>query len=287
MKTIPIALAAHYTLPSTTIAYCLKVERRDLVVIGISSLDVPITVSGQVYIPGFDPSNIVHTFGLAVDNLEMMVLNNEAVLTDSELLAGLWNGAKFTIFEVNWKSVADGINIIKRGTTGDAQIKQGVWTIEFRGLKQALQQALGEITSKTCRYRLGDSRCTVNLFYFTYLSTVTAVTSRQVFTDTARTEPIEWFVEGEVQFITGANAGYSQKVKVFSAGQFTTSLPMPFPINVGDSFEAVTGCQKRHNRTSDNPAGISDCIDKFNNVLNFGGEPHLFGVDGLTALPAG
>lgn len=286
MKTLPAPLAAHYALSNQTLCNCLKLVRADGATLGLTSLDVPITVDGLTYLPGFDMSDMVSQAGLAVDNMELQVLEADSVLAVADLLAGRWSGAEFTVFQVNYLAPAGGINLLKRGTTGDAQIKQGIWTVEFRSLKQALQQPLGEVTSKTCRYRLGDSRCTVDLGPHTFACTVTAVTSSQVFADSARTEADEWFAEGSVLFLTGPNAGYSQKVKIFAAGQFTLALPMPFPVGPGDTFTAITGCQKRHERTLANPAGVSDCLDKFDNVLNFGGEPHLPGVDVLTSLPS-
>jgi hypothetical protein len=30
---------------------------------------------------------------------------------------------------------------------------------------------------------------------------------------------------------------------------------------------------------------VSDCVDKYNNILNFQGEPHAPGVDALTSPP--
>lgn len=285
MKTIPIALAAQYALPRTTLAFFLKVVRLDDVVFGLTSANEKVTIDGVTYNPGFDVSTIVSSSGLAVDNLELTILKTDTVLSDADLLAGQWNNASFTLYEANFLSPTDGVNVIKRGTTANAQIKRGVWTMEFLGLKQALQQALGAVTEKNCRAELGDSGCKVNLFYFTFAGEVTAVTSRQVFADSAQTQDDEYFVEGPVYFLTGANAGYGQKVKIFASGVFTLSLAMPFPILVGDTFTAIAGCQKRHERTAANPGGISDCIDKFDNILNFQGEPHVPGTDAMTSLP--
>lgn len=281
-KTIPIALAAHYALPQTTLAYFLKVERLDGVILGLTSANRAVTVDALEYKPGFDPSTLVSSSGLAVDNLELTVLKTDDVLTDADLLAGLWNDAKFTVFEANYLAPGDGANFLKRGTTGNASIKRGNWTIEFLSLKQGLQTPVGAVTSKTCRYRLGSTSmangglCMVNLFYFTYAGAVTGVTSRSVFNDTSQVQADEFFVEGYVKFTTGANAGYSQKVKIFTGGTFTLSIAMPFEILVDDEFIAVAGCQKRL---------TEDCIGKYNNVFNFGGEPHLTGIDSLTALP--
>jgi uncharacterized phage protein (TIGR02218 family) len=53
---------------------------------------------------------------------------------------------------------------------------------------------------------------------------------------------------------------------------FTLSLPMLSAISAGHTFSVIAGCQKR----------LEDCRDKFSNVLNFQGEPHLPGIDQLT-----
>lgn len=57
-------------------------------------------------------------------------------------------------------------------------------------------------------------------------------------------------------------------------GVITLSLPMLLTVAVGNSFSIVAGCRKRL---------AEDCVAKFNNVLNFQGEPHLPGIDQLTA----
>lgn len=287
MIVIPIALDAHYQQATTTICVCMKIARRDGVVYGLTSIDRPVPFDGITYYPGFDPGNIEGTAGLAVSNANLRILKPGNLFPDIDLIAGLWNYAQVEVFECNYERPQDGRKLIKRGSTGEATIELGVWTIELRGLNQALQQAIGPVTSKTCRARLGDDACTVDLAPYTFNFTVTSVASNQVFTASAAVQADEYFVEGSVEFTSGENGPgrYSQKVKVFDSGVFTTAIPMPFPVAIGDTFIAIAGCQKRHERTSDNPGGISDCVDKFDNILNFQGEPHLAGVDGLTALP--
>ena len=275
-KIIPSALAAHYASQGTTLAKCLLIVRADNVVLGLTSTDRSITVSGQVYHPGFTCSDLVSAAGLDVDNFEASIFPGESALTQAELAAGLWDNASFTIFEVNFKVPTDGINTLERGTTGQAQLNRDRWTVEFRGLKQALQQTIVEVTSKTCRYRLGDLKCKVNLATYTVAGTITTVTSSQVFRDSAQVQAADWFKDGSVKFLTGANTGFARKVKSFSGGVFTFTQAFPFVVTVGDTFTAIAGCQHRL---------IEDCKTKFNNVLNFGGEPHMPGTDGLTAIP--
>ena len=288
MKVLPVLLAAEYAAAGSTLAVCMKVTRSDAVVVGFTSLNAPLTVSGVLYKPGFDPSAIVQSSGLAVDNLELTVLPDAPgglAVDRYDLISGLWDNAAFQIFEVNWKSPTDGINVLKRGTMGQAQETRGSYTIELRGLKQALQQPVGAVTSKTCRYRLGDAGCTLNLATFTFAHTVTSVTSRHVFTCTAAAEASDYFGDGQVTCLTGLNAGYARKVKSFAAGVFTLAQEFPFTVAIGDTFSCAAGCRKRHGITTANPTGISDCKTKFNNVLNFGGEPHVPGNDALTTDP--
>lgn len=83
-----------------------------------------------------------------------------------------------------------------------------------------------------------------------------------------------YFSEGILTWLTGTNSGLSHKVKSsLTDGSITLSLPMLSTAAVDDTFSVIAGCQKR----------LTDCSTKFDNVLNFQGEPHLPGIDQLTA----
>lgn len=300
MKTFSVALAAAYASGSTTLCACLRVLRTDAVVERFTSADVDVTVGGEIYLAatGLDITNLVVQAGLAVDNMEIIVLPDEASYPQADILAGRWDNAAFWLFECDFTDTAlsagvavgsgsrNDINLLKRGTTGEADTLRSTRRFEFRGLKQALQQQVGAVTSKTCRYRLGSTAmpeglCMVDLNAgsppdWTRTYAVTTVTSRHVFACSAASEASDFYGEGTATFVDGENAGYSLKVKSFAAGVFTTSLETPFTLTVGDHVTVVAGCRKRL---------IEDCQAKFDNVVNFGGEPHVPGADLLTADP--
>jgi uncharacterized phage protein (TIGR02218 family) len=279
VKTFTANLGAHYLTRSLTLAHCLRIQRKDGNVFRFTSHDADITVAGETYLagPGLELSDVVYTAGLAPDNMELRILYADSAITRADLLAGRWDNAEFRLFEVNYLDPDGGTNVLVVGTTGEAKIgRDEGFTIELRSLKQKLGRAVGAVSQKTCRYRLGDSNCTKSLTSFTFTGVpVTAVASSRQFTASSRTESADYFKEGLVTFTTGLNVGLQRKVKTFSAGVFGLVAPFPFTIAVGDQFTAVAGCQKR----------LEDCRDKFNNVLNFGGEPHLVGTDSLTAPP--
>ena len=285
MKTFAGGLAAHYALDSTTLCQCVRFElaeaHTDASVFAYTTAQVDVEVDGLTYLagPGLDIGEIASAAGMAVDNLELTILPDDdgGTITRADLLTGKWNGAAFEIFETSFVDPSIGVNILKTGTLGEVRLDRGRFVVELRSLAQALQQPLGAVTSKTCRYRLGDAGCTLALGPFTHAGTVSAVTSQQVFTASALAQAADYFVEGTVEFTSGDNDGYTQKCKVFTSGKvFTLSLPMPYAIQIGDTFSAVAGCQKRL---------AEDCATKFSNVLNFGGEPHLPGIDALTSPP--
>jgi uncharacterized phage protein (TIGR02218 family) len=56
---------------------------------------------------------------------------------------------------------------------------------------------------------------------------------------------------------------------------FTLWLPMPNDIAVGHTYSVYPGCDRR----------FATCKAKFNNVANFGGFPHIPGVDKILNYP--
>ena len=285
MKVIPISLIEHYSEGSTTIAYAILIQRNDGATFGFTSHDEDLILditswgfSGQTAFvfdseQGFNASNIVTTSGLQVDNMEITTLNDGSFFDSKDILKGIWNNAKFRIFRYNWSvanpDIANHVETLMVGTFGNITINRETLRIELRGLTQKLQQSLGIVSTKTCRARLGSTvgpnKCLKDLTDFTYNYTVSTVTDRSTFiSNDASIHPNDWFGEGELTFTSGLNTGATQKIRTSqSNGQIQLVLPMIDDIQIGDSFTVIAGCRKRR----------EDCRDKFQNTINFQGEP--------------
>ena len=279
MKTLPTALAAHIATRDTTLATALRITRTDGQVFGFTTHDLDDTVAGVTYLadPGLDVSDIVLSADAAVGNLQLTTLHDGTTFTLADVLGGVWRNAAFLIFRYNWANPADGIDILLTGTVGEFELKRNTIVAELRDFRQYLQQSVGDASSKTCRARLGDGRCAKDVAAYTHTGALTGVTSNLAVTDSARSEVAGWFDEGEITFTSGANAGRAVKIKSFAGGVFTLALPVFAPLAIGNSYTAVAGCRKRL---------AEDCRDKFDNVLNFVGEPHRMGVNSLTKSAA-
>jgi len=274
---VSVALAAHLGQEVTTLAHLWKLIRQDGEIFGFTDHDESIIYAGLTYeaATGFMPSTIATANGLAVDDLELEGVLSSSAINQEDLLAGLWDGAEVWLYRVNYKNLADGAIVMRRGWTGEVRGGQTSFVAELRGMAQKLAQQIGENYSPLCRATFCDARCKLDLDDFKVSGTLTAVTDRRIFTDASRTEANDYFNFGLVTFLTGANAGLSREVKTYFSDTIECELPFPFDVSVGDTYELWRGCDKR----------LATCRDTYNNVINFRGEPYVPITDSLVSGP--
>lgn len=95
----------------------------------------------------------------------------------------------------------------------------------------------------------------------------------------------DWFNQGHAKFTSGDLVGRSYEIKNFVADDDITieqevafNLDTPLDIQVGDTMEIYPGCDKTM-------LGTHGCKVKFDNALNFVGEPYVPGPDFLLQYP--
>jgi uncharacterized phage protein (TIGR02218 family) len=276
LKTIPIALQAHYSSGGTSLARLWKITRTDERVFGFTDHDEDIPYGGIVYraATAFDGSAIASNDDLSVDNLEVLGILDDQGIQSEDIEAGRWDGAQVEYLQVNWRDTSMGAEILRVGQIGEIQRKRGQYTAELRGLIQFLQSNIGGIVAPSCDADLGDTRCKIDLEGspgFRVAGTVLSVTSRRVFVVADLGKPTGWFDGGEVTFTSGANDGIRMEVKQQenSPDMLETQLPMPYDVAPGDAFTIVPGCDKTK----------ATCIAKFHNVVNFRGFSFVPGPD--------
>jgi uncharacterized phage protein (TIGR02218 family) len=264
-------LQASYAKGTTTLATCVKITRRDGVVLCMTSHDSALEVDGVWYLPavGYTASEVESTSELNPDNLEVTGVLKSPAITDEDIHAGVWDYAAVLLFEVDYEDTTIGINELRAGTFGEVKGGRSQFNAEFRGLMQAYTRRIVRLTTKDCTADLGDSRCKINLAAWTVTGTVAGVTDNRVISDGARSEADDWFTAGKLTFLSGLNAGLSMEVKRSTSGQLTLHERMPYEIQTGDTYSVYAGCTKR---------AFEDCRDKFNNYVNFRGFPDVPGA---------
>lgn len=270
-RSVGAALLNHFGQETTTIATLWKVTRRDSTVLGFTDTVNDIVFSGTTYkaATGFTPSDVALKSDLSVSNLEVDSVLDSTTLTESDLIGGLYDYSLLEIYMVNYKDLTMGAVTVKRGYLGQVSIHRNQFSAEIRGLSQALQNKFGELYSPSCRAILGDARCTKDLTAFTFSGTITTAQNNQIFTCSALTQAQAYFTGGQVNFTSGLNSGLSMEIKAFTSPTVTLVMAMPNNLAAGQTFNIIAGCDKL----------FATCQTKFNNVVNFRGEPYVPGMD--------
>ena len=279
MKTLSPALAAHMAQEVTTLAYLLKITKRDGVVLGLTDHDRDLVVGGVTYQAdgSFDFPALNNDSDLAAENDPVTGILDSSLISAEDLQAGLYDQARIDLYLCNWADLSQGTMQLRRGWLGEVSLRGGQYQAALRGLHDRLEREVGDVYTPECRYDLGDSRCTVNLVSHTFSGAVSVVLNETQFADFSRTEPEGVFAYGKLIWTTGANQGLVMEVKGWDAiNQIVTLwLPMPHPIVIGDSYSIQRGCDKR----------FTTCRSVFANGLNFGGFPHLPGTNKILQYP--
>ena len=270
----------------TNEADCWRIERADGVVFRYTSASRAITINNESYSPcaslNTSALQLSAEFG-ATENMDLSGVIAEAGITRSDLWAGRFDGAAVEV----WRAAWDGSTtpkLIAAGNCGAVEFGSNGWTVEVTTAGARLQQRpILQPCMASCRYKLGDSRCGVDLPALSVAGAVTSVASadvfagaeRRIFTDTSRAEADDYFQLGRLTWTSGENTGLSVDVKSFAADQFVLEQAMQYNIEVGDTYSVVPGCDRL----------FTTCDVKFSNHENFGGFPHLRGTDDLARTP--
>lgn len=221
MKSLSTAYKASISAEVTTLAFLWLVTRKDAKVFGFTDHDVDIVYGGVIYqaTAGLTASNFTTSDKLNVDNLEAHSVLNSATITEADCAAGLWDYASVQIQRVNYSDLSQGVEWMRKGTTGQLTAGRTQFIAELRGMTQALQQTIGRVVTPSCGASLGDSKCTVNMVPFTVTGSVTGTIDQHGFNDTARTETNST-VQKAVSGITQASpAVVTCTAHGFSSGQ--------------------------------------------------------------------
>jgi len=280
MKTISPALQAHLDGELTTLADIVKITRADGIVKAFTTHDANIEVDGIIYKADGAFSSAAMKSG--TDGGGESVLAVEGILDSAEIgeddiKAGLYDGARVEFAVVNWADPSQGKIVMRRGWLGEVTLAGGKYIAELRGMRDLLQRRIGGAYTPECRYDLGGAGCGVDIESLKVSGSVTGTIDNSAFVDYMRGETDGYFNYGKIVWTSGANAGAAMEIKRWDAlnQTFYLWLPMSKAIAVGNSYEALPGCDKR----------FSTCKGKYSNGVNFGGFPHLPGVDRILQYP--
>ena len=262
-------------------AVLVRIVRADNTAFGYTDHDMPIDgyLFGDPYntvfkpAPGLKRINLTATTDDRVSNQEFA--SGWVDAPEEDLLAGLFDNAEVETMICSWKNPEYGSFTVDKGKLGVIQ-----WTADgFRGDVQSHMRNLTRNINFTytagCRHKLFSQfsnntigACTLNQSSYKFAGSVGGVDIVNLKFTSSLAKADGYFTSGTISWSTGDNLGVQSPIKYYTTSgtpTFELMLPTPYPIQVGDNFEASAGCDKT----------FATCKSKFNNVINFGGFPHM------------
>jgi len=254
-------------------------------IITVSNHTRNLTYNGELYRPvPLSPSRLAKSAGLKADNAELVAVLSSDGFTQADLIGGRWSHSRVEMIVVNYEDLSLGPARRSVGYMGEVQLRNGLFTAEFRGLSQLLQQEIGESTSALCRAkRFGGFDCGVNLAAYSFDCGIASVgDALHVTIDLSPAKANDYFAFGLIYWRTGNNQFYEREIKGNVGNALELTRPMPVEVQTSDFVTVVAGCARTRAAcktfaNADTPSGT--------NIENFQGEPDIPGLSKVYSFP--
>lgn len=287
-RTLHASLQSKLNTGTTNLCHIVTITRTDGQVFRYTDLDVDVTVDGNVYESSnsFQVSAITSSSNNGIQSTNCNIFFSATGFTELDVVKGAYDYAHVVFAVVDYINPEWGAVVLltgKMSSINGNNRKQGQF--ELNGLLTIGDQRIGEYYSPECRANLGDLRCKVPSIDISKAGTITnldGIPTNMIGSFFRVTfdapDPIDGiFNNGLITFNSGPNSGLSMEIQAqFHANEFTYGpfthdifLSMSFPRTpeIGDEFTMLSGCDKRP----------ITCLTKFDNIVNFRGEPFVPG----------
>ncbi len=278
MRAVPEGLRQRLATGVTTLATAWRITRADGAVFGFTDHDRDVVLDGVTCAAstGFRGGAFEKHIDAGADSARIEGALSAAAIATADLARGLWDGARVDMYRLDWNDPAQRVHVFA-GRLGAVRQGPSALLAELRGLDAALDATFGRVYSRFCDADVGDARCGADLAAPAYrgAGVVAAVLNAHTFrADGLGAFADGWFRRGRIVWADGG--GGEIGAHRVAGETVTIELAAPSPaIAAGAAFVLTAGCDKR----------AATCREKFANILNFRGFPHMPGNDALLAGP--
>jgi uncharacterized phage protein (TIGR02218 family) len=258
----------------TTAAFW-RVLRRDGIALGFTTHDRDLWFDGVLHraSPGMVPAAIRKSAGFEADSAEVEGALSHDSISAADLAAGRFDGARVIIGLVDWESSES--EVLYRGSIGSVMEEAGKFTAELQSRKAELALDPVPRTSPSCRALFCGPGCTLSAVRFTHEGVLAGINlpANRVTVSSAAT-PAN-LTGGILRWLEGPHAGRTMAIMAGSAAGLVLDEPLSSALAAGMRVLLREGCDHR----------LDTCATRFDNAVNFQGEPFLPGNDLLTRTP--
>ena len=265
MKDISTQLKQHLSSEVLTIANCLQLTLQNNNIIGLTDFDQNLVIDNITYeaTPGLNIDMLRYNSTTGYSTKIETTINN--IIQEEHIISGIYDSAIVKIFLVNYTDLTQGSITLFYGSIEKITLTNHKFTAELNSLYNILSRNIGDFFSSSCRAQFCDKKCKLNKELFTNTYSITRVISNQEFECIHLTDIDNYYTYGLVTFITGKNSNFTFEIKSHNKSHIRLYNSLPYEISINDKFSIVAGCDK----------SFITCSNKFNNSINFRGEPHI------------
>lgn len=259
-----------------SVATFWRIYRRDGVLLGFTSHDRDLSFKGIVHLaaPGMVPTAIRLTADLSDDSAEVSGALSHTTIREQDLAAGLFDGAAIEIGVVDWEALEH--RVLYTGELGTIEDDTRSFSAELRSAKKLLDQDIVPRTSPTCRALFCGPGCGVRASEFTSILPLDSVDFDANRVQFPSINPDD-YLDGQLRFLDGPQTGITFGIVGADAFGLTLDRQLVEGTLVGTRTELRQGCDHT----------LTTCAARFDNAINFRGEPFLPGNDLLTRYGQG
>lgn len=258
---------------------CWKLEREDGVNLFFTDHDVSLEIDGDTYVPGSGGllvSAAQSSDSTQAGSTEARGMINASSITEDDLKARKYDGCKITEFIVDFRFPFAGRFVTSVFYIENLKYNgRDVWSANLSSQRMKLAQRKGRQITKDCRFSFGDSDCAVYEGSYQSFSSVSTVKKDRLTFETSLVVDDGYFDYGKLEWLSGDNTGIISEVKWNIGSEIELQTKTPFSIQVGEFFTITAGCDRSYDT----------CMNKFGNVINFGGDPFIPGTDKAGETP--
>ncbi|OJV14113.1 MAG: hypothetical protein BGO27_01335 [Alphaproteobacteria bacterium 33-17] len=187
---------------------------------------------------------------------------NDECINEEDILYGSFDNAKISIklCDYSHKTI---IKNIFTGIIPSISYDNNIFKADINGIGCQLDKKIMDTYTPFCRTNFGSKECGVDINKYSYNANIVKIIDSSNFV----VHLDSYKPSGFFNFGTLKHQDKIWEIKSFHNNIVTTNLPIP-NLNIDDSIILFEGCSKR----------FECCVSKFNNALNFRGEPHIPGI---------
>lgn len=274
MKSASPELIALMASNEFRLADLVTITLKDASVLRYTSLDIPLIYAGNTYAPiVMERGRTRVVLGVEVDSLDLRLYPTDSQTVNGNLFlpavhAGAFDGAEVRLeraYMPAWGDTSPGTVNLFEGRVSEIELDGLEVHFRIASFLELLNTKMPRnVYQAACINTLYDGACGASRATFAVYGTAISPSSREMISATLP-QADGYFTQGVVQVTSGANAGVYRNVKLFSTGHFFLSIPLVYPVAVGDTFTAWPGCDKL----------LDTCTNKFSNAARFRGFPWI------------